>query len=131
VSLQIAYLLMRWLFELVGLMFRADRAKDAELLVLRHENSVLRRNAGRIRYEPTDRGVARRAGPARPVAAAGRNLPGDTRDAAGLAPPAGRADVGHEHPPPGRPPADRAEYCPDRRPPARENPLWGYRRIHG
>ena len=53
--LKIAYLLMRWLFELVALVFRGDQAKDAELLVLRHESAVLRRNAGRIRYEPADR----------------------------------------------------------------------------
>ena len=46
---------MRWLFSLAVLMIRSDRAKDAELLVLRHENEVLRRNAGRIRYEPGDR----------------------------------------------------------------------------
>ena len=53
--LKIAYLLMRWTFGLAVLMFRGDQAKNAELLVLRHENAVLRRNAGRVRYEPADR----------------------------------------------------------------------------
>src|SRR4030081_3832135 len=53
--LKIVYLLMRWLFSLVALVFRGDRAKDAELLVLRHENAVLRRHAGRVRYEPAGR----------------------------------------------------------------------------
>ena len=55
---KIAYLLMRWLFGLTFLVFRGDRAKDAELLVLRHENAVLRghrQHAGRMRYEPADR----------------------------------------------------------------------------
>src|SRR5256885_14176449 len=46
---------MRWLFGLVVLVSRGDHAKYAELLVLRHENAVLRRHAGRVRYEPADR----------------------------------------------------------------------------
>ena len=53
--LKIVCLLMRWLFGLAVLVVRGDRAEDAELLVLRHENAVLRRNAGRVRYDPADR----------------------------------------------------------------------------
>ena len=55
VLLKIIYLLMRWLFGLTVLVFRGDQEKNAELLVLRHENAVLRRHAGRVRYEPADR----------------------------------------------------------------------------
>jgi hypothetical protein len=51
--LKIVYLLMHWSFGLVELVSRGDRAKDAELLVLRHENAMLRRNAGRVRYDVT------------------------------------------------------------------------------
>jgi hypothetical protein len=46
---------MRWLFGLAVLVSRGDRPKNAELLVLRHENAVLRRNTGRVQYEPADR----------------------------------------------------------------------------
>ena len=37
VPLKIAYLLMRWLFSLAVLVCSGERAKDAELLVVRHE----------------------------------------------------------------------------------------------
>ena len=53
--LKIVYLLVRRLLSLAVLVFRGGRAKDAELLVLRHENAVLRRHVGRARYKPTDR----------------------------------------------------------------------------
>jgi putative transposase len=55
VLLKIVYLLTCRLLGLAVLVFRGGPAKDAELLVLRHENAVLRRHAGRVRYEPTDR----------------------------------------------------------------------------
>jgi len=53
--LKIAYLLTCRVLGVAVLVFRADRAKDAEMLVLRHENAVLRRNIGRVRFEPADR----------------------------------------------------------------------------
>jgi hypothetical protein len=55
VLLKIVYLLTCRVLGLAVLVFRGDRAKDAELLVLRHENAVLRRHPGRVRYEPADR----------------------------------------------------------------------------
>ena len=53
--LKIVYVLVRRLLSLAVLVFRGDRTKDAELLVLRHENAVLRRHVGRVRYESADR----------------------------------------------------------------------------
>jgi len=55
VPLTIVYLLVRRVLSLAVLLSRRDLDKDAELLALRHENAVLRRHAGRIRYEPADR----------------------------------------------------------------------------
>jgi transposase InsO family protein len=131
VPLKIAYLLMRWLFGLVALVFRGDRAKDAELLVLRHENAVLRRNTGRARYESADRAwfaALTRFIPRRlwaevfPVTPA-TLLAWHRRLAAR------KYDTSRRRAP-GRPPTVRSiarlTICL-----AQENPLWGYRRIHG
>ena len=53
--LKIVYLRVRRILSLAVLVFRGEGAKEAELLVLRHENAVLRRRAARVRYEPADR----------------------------------------------------------------------------
>ena len=53
--LKIVYLLTCRVLGLAVLVLRSDLAKDAELLVVRHENAVLRRYVGRVRYEPADR----------------------------------------------------------------------------
>src|SRR5690349_25058617 len=94
--LKIVYLLVHQVLGLFVLVFRKDLAKDAELLVLRHENAVLRRHAGRIRYEPADRVWFAALARLIPRGCPGRGLPGDTGDAAGLAPQAGRPEVRHE-----------------------------------
>ena len=52
--ISVVYLLVRCLLGLTVLS-RAQASKDPELLVLRHENAVLRRQAGRVRYQPGDR----------------------------------------------------------------------------
>ena len=48
-------LLTRCLLNCLMLLARRDVSKEAELLVLRHDNAVLRRQAGRVRYQPADR----------------------------------------------------------------------------
>jgi transposase len=54
--LSIVYRLVRFLFGLLAVLFRSGLSKDAELLVLRHENQVLRRQLhGRLRWDHADR----------------------------------------------------------------------------
>jgi hypothetical protein len=49
------YLLVRCLLGCLTVLSRGQVSKDAEVLVLRHENAVLRRQIGRVRYQPADR----------------------------------------------------------------------------
>jgi putative transposase len=49
------YVIVCRLLELIVLLARSDRAKDLEILVLRHELSILRRQAPRPRFESHDR----------------------------------------------------------------------------
>ena len=53
--LSVVYLLVRRLLGCLVVLARREVSKDAELLVLRHENAVLRRQTGRVRYQPGDR----------------------------------------------------------------------------
>jgi putative transposase len=53
--LSILYWLVRWLLGLSAVLMRRDLSKDAELLVLRHENAVLRRQVARVHYRSVDR----------------------------------------------------------------------------
>ena len=130
-QLKIVYVIVRRLLSLVVLVFRGDRAKDAELLVLRHENAVLRRHLGRVRYESADRvwfaALARliprmRWTEAFPVTPA--TLLAWHRKLAGK-----KYDTSRQRAP-GRPPTVRSIARLAIRL-AKENPLWGYRRIHG
>jgi putative transposase len=49
------YLLVRCLLGCLTVLSRGQVFKDTELLVLRHENAVLRRQIGQVRYQPADR----------------------------------------------------------------------------
>ena len=51
----VVYLLMCRLLGCLMVLARREASKDAELLVLRHENAVLRRQVGRVRCQPADR----------------------------------------------------------------------------
>jgi hypothetical protein len=69
---------------------RREGSKDAELLVLRHENAVLRRQISRVRYEPGDRLWLAALSRLIPPAPVERDVRRDPGDAARLAPAAGR-----------------------------------------
>jgi putative transposase len=55
VIISVVYLFVRTLLGCLMMLARHRVSKVADLLVLRHENAVLRRQVGRVRYEPGDR----------------------------------------------------------------------------
>jgi putative transposase len=55
VIISVGYLLARCLLACLTVLTRREVSKDAELLVLRHENAILRRQISRVRYQPGDR----------------------------------------------------------------------------
>jgi putative transposase len=122
------YRLVRLVIDLLVLRGRRDRSKDAEILVLRHQLAVLRRQIARPRFEPADRVL---------LAAFARVLGRDRWSMFLVRPDTilrwhRRLVAGHwTYPhPPGRP----STISETRRTIvrlARENPTWGYRRIHG
>ena len=129
--LKIVYLLTCRVLGVAVLVFGGDRAKAAELLVLRHENAVLRRHIGRVRYEPADRvwfAALARLLPRRrwteifPVTPA--TLLAWHRKLAAM-----KYDSSKRRKP-GRPPTVPSIARLVVRL-AKENPLWGYRRIQG
>jgi transposase InsO family protein len=123
------YLALRRILELIMLCFRSAEAKEVEILVLRHELAVLRRQHPRPRLQPTDRAL---------LAALSRLLP-RARWSVFLVRPETllrwhRRMVCRRWTYPttstGRPPiSEQVQQLVVQL--ARENPRWGYQRIHG
>jgi putative transposase len=123
------YVVVRRLLELVVLLSRSERSKELELLVLRHELSILRRQVARPRLSPGDRLL---------LSALSRLLPRDAWRAFFIRPETlprwHRRFIARRwtYPSagPGRPPLDPAVRELVLRL-ARENSSWGYKRIVG
>ena len=129
--MRFAYLALLRVFSWLALLVRSDRAKDAEILILRHQVAVLQRQVKNPRLSWADRAV---------LAALARLLPRSQLRQLGLIVSPRtllrwhaslvRRHWAHPRHAPGRPrtaPTVRTLILEM----ARDNPGWGYRRIHG
>jgi putative transposase len=123
------YLGLCRLFQLVVLLCRSERSKELEILLLRHELAILRRQPRRAPVRPVDRAI---------LAALARALPRSAWASLSVRPATllrwhrelVRRRWTYPRRRPGRPPLDRpVEALVVRL--ARENPGWGYKRIVG
>jgi putative transposase len=125
----LVYVALSRLLQLVVLLGRSERSKDLEILLLRHELAILRRQQRRARLRPVDRAILAALARALPRSAwAGLSVRPETllRWHGQLV----RRRWTYPHRRPGRPPLDRRVQALVLRL-ARENPGWGYRRIVG
>ncbi|GGL59517.1 integrase core domain-containing protein [Planomonospora parontospora] len=128
-ALQLLYLIFLWLSGWLMLLVRSDASKDVEILVLRHQLAVLRRQVTRPRPSWADRAV---------ISALARMLPAADRLRVFVTPGTllrWHADLVRwrwtsKRRRPGRP-ATRPSVRSLVLRMARDNPLWGYRRITG
>jgi putative transposase len=123
------YLALCRVVQLVVLLCKSERSKELEILLLRHELAILRRQPRRARLRPGDRAM---------LAALARALPRSAWTSLSVSPTTllrwhrqlVRRRWTYPHRRPGRPALDRRLQALVLRL-ARENPAWGYRRIVG